>query len=154
MAEDHKETLDVARERVLRHPVRRRILLGLHAEGPLSPNELSKSRIGRGIPTRKYDFHLKQLIRFGLVEAVDGARGDGRGIRYTVTERLSQALLDAAALAAVSEVLASIPSELAKWVDQPYIDDISELVRASGRKGEDQSLASKRRIGAMEGRNK
>jgi predicted ArsR family transcriptional regulator len=128
---DHPADIDP--ERILRHPARPRILLGLHAEGPLSATELSRSRIGRGIPARSYDFHIKELVRFGLVRVSSRTPGNGRGVRYTVTERLTQPLLHAAALAAISEVLATIPPGLAQWLEQPYIDDIGELVRASRR---------------------
>jgi hypothetical protein len=123
-------------ERILRHVARPRILLGLHAEGPMSPTELSRSRIGRGIRARVYDFHIKELVRFGLVEVFDRAPGNGRGVRYAVTAELSQSLLDAATLAAISRVLTDIPEALTQWLEQPYIEDITQLVRASGRNRE------------------
>lgn len=133
MAEEGKELLGIPTDRILRHPARLRILLGLHAEGPLSAKELSKSRIGKGIPAKNYDFHFKQLVRWGLVRSSGRTAGNGGGLRYSVTEQLTQSLLDAAALAAISEVLAGIPSELAKWLEHPYIDHIGEFVRGSGR---------------------
>lgn len=133
MTGESEQELTVDPERILRHPARPRILLGLHAEGPLSPTELSRSRIGKGIPVRSYDFHFKELVRFGLVRVSPRVPGNGIGVRYKVTERLTQSLLHASALAAIAEVLATIPPELAQWLDQPYIDDINEIVRASRR---------------------
>jgi hypothetical protein len=134
MAAERKKELAIDIERILRHPARPRILLGLHADGPMSPTELSRSRIGRGIRARVYDFHLKELVRIGLVEVVDGAPRHGRGVRYAVTDQLTQTLIDAAALEAVSGVIASIPTALAQWFEQPYIAEITEFVRASGRR--------------------
>jgi hypothetical protein len=131
MPGEREQELAIDPERILRHPARPRILLGLHAEGPLSPTELSRSRIGKGFPARSYDFHFKELVRFGLVRVADRRPGNGKGVRYTVTGRVTQSLLHEAALAAISEVLATIPPQLAQWLEQPYIEDIGELVRAS-----------------------
>ena|SRR5215216_2530499 len=132
MEAEPKEELQLDTERILRHPARPCILLGLHAEGPMSPKELSKSPIGKGIRATVYAFHFKELVRVRLVRVADRAAENG-GVRYDVTDRLSQSLLDAAAVAAISNVLAQIPETLAQWVEQPYIEEITEVVKASGR---------------------
>jgi len=98
----------------------------------MSPKELSKSPIGKGIRATVYAFHFKELVRVRLVRVADRAAENG-GVRYDVTDRLSQSLLDAAAVAAISNVLAQIPETLAQWVEQPYIEEITEVVKASGR---------------------
>jgi hypothetical protein len=133
MTEESQQELTLDAEWILRQPARSRILLGLHAEGPLSPTELSRSRIGQGIRARSYDYHFKELVRVGLVRGYDRRPGNGRGVRYTLTERATQSLLDAAALAAISGVLANIPSDPAQSPGQPYIDAIREFVQAPRR---------------------
>jgi hypothetical protein len=120
-------------EQLLEHPTRRRILLGLRAEGPMSPADLSRSEIGRGIRVEIYSYHFKELHRWGLLEIVDRSSGEPTGNRYTIAQQISQSVIDAAALAAISEVLAGIPGTLAQWIEGPYVKEISELVRASGR---------------------
>ena len=121
-------------EVVLGHPARRRILLGLSAEGPMSPAELSKSQIGKGTRVNVYSYHFKELERQGLLAAVRPASGGAQtATRYTTTDRLTQATIDAAALGAISDVVGAIPKQLAQWIDGPYIDEISVLVAASGR---------------------
>lgn len=118
---------------VLKDSARPRILLGLRAEGPLSATELSRSPIGRGVPARVYDYHLKQLVGCGLVKVFDHALRKGETVRFAVTDHLTQSLLDAAALASISEVLASIPPEADRPTERPYLDAIGELIQASGR---------------------
>jgi DNA-binding transcriptional ArsR family regulator len=120
-------------ERTLKHPARRRILLGLRAEGPMSPADLSKSRIGRGIRISVYSYHFKELERWGLLEVDQTSEGRESTTRYMTTNRLTQSTVDAAALDAISEVLATVPEPLAKWLDGPYIEEISALVGATGR---------------------
>lgn len=118
----------------LGHPARRRILLGLSAEGPMSPAELSKSQLGKGIRVNVYSYHFKELERRGLLAAVQPAsRGAQAATRYATTNRLTQAMVDAAALGAISDVVAAIPEQLAQWIEGPHIEEISMLVAASGR---------------------
>lgn len=132
---ESKERLDRGTKGALGHPARRRILLGLSAEGPMSPAELSKSQIGKGIRVNVYSYHFKELERRGLLAAVKPASGDARtATRYTTTDRLTQAMVDAAALGAISDVVAAIPERLAQWIEGPYIEEISALVAASGRR--------------------
>jgi predicted ArsR family transcriptional regulator len=132
---ESKKKLDLGTKGVLGHPARRRILLGLSAEGPMSPAELSRSRIGKGIRVNVYSYHFKKLERRGLLATIEPASGGARAAtRYTTTDRLTQAMVDAAALGAISDVVAAIPERLAQWIEGPYIDEISALVAASGRR--------------------
>jgi len=94
---------------------------------------LSKSRIGRGIPANVYDYHCKVLADLDLIEVSDHTPQRGREIHYRVTDQLTQPLVDAAALTAISGVLEDIPEPLAQWFEKPYIDDIHGFVRAAGR---------------------
>jgi len=64
-----KERPDPETEGALGHPARRRILLGLSAEEPMSPAELSNSPIGKGIRVNVYSYHFKELERRGLLAA-------------------------------------------------------------------------------------
>lgn len=131
---ESKGRLDRETKGALGHPARRRILLGLSAEGPMSPAELSKSRIGKGLRVNVYSYHFKELERRGLLAVVEPASGKSRtATRYTTTDRLTQAMVDAAALGAISDVVAAIPERLAQWIEGPYIEEISALVAASGR---------------------
>jgi DNA-binding transcriptional ArsR family regulator len=123
-----------ASAQALGHPARLRILLGLRAEGPMSPAELSKSRLGKGIRVNVYSYHFKELERWGLIEVDQTSKDEQAGTRYTLTGRLTQSMIDAAALDAISDVLETVPAPLAQWIDGPYIDEISALVGASGRK--------------------
>jgi predicted ArsR family transcriptional regulator len=126
--------LDRGTKGALGHPARRRILLGLSAEGPMSPAELSKSQIGKGIRVNVYSYHFKELERRGLLAAVEPAAGVARAVtRYTTTDRVTQTVIDAAALDAISEALGAIPEQLAPWIEGPHIEEISMLVAASGR---------------------
>jgi DNA-binding transcriptional ArsR family regulator len=121
-------------DRILGHPARRRILLGLRAAGPMSPADLSKSHIGKGIRVNVYSYHFKALVGWGLLEIVDQVAGEDHSVvRYAITDQLSQSVIDAAALHAISEVVESIPQALSQWIDGPYIEEIGALVRASGR---------------------
>ena len=121
-------------EQVLRHPARCRVLLGLRSEGPMSPIELTKSRLGKGFRLEVYSYHFKELHRRGLVESVDADPADQQPVtRYTVPGQLSQSVLDAAALTAISEVLARAPERPADGVEATFIDEIADLVTASGR---------------------
>jgi len=99
----------------------------------MSPTELSKSQFGKGIQANVCSYHFKELARFGLVQVADRTPGNAQGIRYEVTDRLTQPLLDAAALATISDVIMDIPEPLAQWIEQPYIEDIRAFVKASGR---------------------
>src|SRR4051794_36775282 len=96
-----EQELERIHEFVRRHPARPRILLGLHREGPMSPTGLSKSPIGKGIKPNVYSYHCKALARFRLVEPAHGA-GTSREFCFMVTDRVSQCVIDAAALAAIS----------------------------------------------------
>jgi hypothetical protein len=102
----------------------------------MSPTELSKSRFGKGIQANVCSYHFKELVRFGLIRVAGHTPGNSQGIKYEVTDRLTQPLLDAAALATISGVIADIPEPLAQWIEQPYIEDIRAFVRASGRSTE------------------
>jgi DNA-binding transcriptional ArsR family regulator len=127
------EKRDPGLEQVLGHPARLRILLGLHSKGPISPSELSKSPLGKGIRVNVYSYHFKELERWGLLEVDQASKGEEVSTRYVSTNRLTRSMIDAAALDAISGVLAAIPESLAQWIDGPYIDDISIVVRAAGR---------------------
>jgi len=128
------EMLDPGMKQALGHPARRRILLALRALGPMSPADLSKSRIGKGIRVSVYSCHFKELEREGLLE-VDQDSNDGQATtRYMITNQSSQSMIDAAALDEISDVLATVPETLRQWIDGPYIEEITALVEASGRK--------------------
>jgi DNA-binding transcriptional ArsR family regulator len=99
----------------------------------MSPADLSKSRIGRGIRISVYSYHFKELERWGLLEVDQESKGRHPTTRYRITDRLTQSTIDAAALDAISEVLATVPEPLAKWLDGPFIEEIGALVGASGR---------------------
>jgi hypothetical protein len=99
----------------------------------MSPTELSKSQFGKGIPANVCSYHFKELARFDLIKVAGDKPRNSQRIRYEVTHRLTQSLLDAAAIATISEVLAGIPEPLAQWIEQPYLDDIRAFVDASGR---------------------
>ena len=130
---ESKVRLGRATKGTLGHPARRRILLGLSADGPMSPAELSKSQIGKGIRVNVYSYHFKELERRGLLAVVEPSSGGTRtATRYTTTDRLTQAMVDAAALGAISDVVEAIPERLAQWIEGPYIEEISALVAASG----------------------
>jgi hypothetical protein len=121
-------------ERILWHPTQRRILLGC-AAGPTSPAELSKSRIGKGIRLESFSYHFKELHRLGMLQVAAQGFDDDRSVtRYRLTARLSQAEIDAAALKAISDVLASISEPLVKWIDQPFLEEIGDLVDAAGHR--------------------
>ncbi|HSS42331.1 MAG TPA: helix-turn-helix domain-containing protein [Solirubrobacterales bacterium] len=130
----YSETPDPLTKGALGHPARRRIVLGLHAEGPMSPSGLSKSQLGKGIRVNVYSYHFKELERRGLIAVVEPEpRGRQPTTRYATTNRLTQAMVDAAALGAISDVVMAIPEQLAQWIEGPYIEEISALVAASGR---------------------
>jgi hypothetical protein len=123
--------LDV--ERILWHPLQRRILLGC-AGGPRSPAELSKSGLARGFSLESISYHFKELHRQRVLVEVphEAAEGERRVRRYSLNGRLTQADIDAAALKSISAVLASIAEPLAKWIDEPFLDEIGVLVEAAG----------------------
>jgi len=99
----------------------------------MSPADLSKSRIGKGIRVNVYSYHFKELERRGLLE-VDQDSNDGQATsRYMITNQSSQSMIDAAALEEISDVLATVPQSLTQWIDGPYIEEITALVGASGR---------------------
>lgn len=101
----------------------------------MSPAELSKSRVGGRVGVGLYAYHFKMLNRWGLLEIADeSAGGEEATTRYKVTDRISQSVIDAAALYAISDVLGDIPEALAQWIEGPYIEDIDALVRAAGRR--------------------
>lgn len=121
-------------ELIVRHPARRRILLGLRDAGPMSPADLANSRFGRGIRVSVYSYHFKELCRWGLLE-VDQISEDKRAVtRYSITKQLTQSMIDAAALDEISDALAAVPESLSQWIDGPYFDEIRALVGASGRR--------------------
>jgi DNA-binding transcriptional ArsR family regulator len=128
------EALDSRVARALGHPARLRILLGLRAGGPMSPADLSRSRLGKGIRVDVYSYHSKALERLGFLEIVDRSASDQSSVRYMLTKQLTQSLVDAAALNAILEVVSSIPDALSQWIDGPYIEEITALVSASGRR--------------------
>jgi len=101
----------------------------------MSPAELARSQIGRGTRVEIYSYHFKKLHHWGLIEVLDGISGGGLiGTRYRLTDRLSRAEIDAAALKAISGVLASIPEPLVKWIDRPFLEEISDFVDAAGHR--------------------
>lgn len=118
---------------MLGHPARRRIVLALCSKGPMSPSDLSKSHLGKGIRVNVYSYHFKELARWGLVEIDQSARDRQALTRYVVTSRLTQSMINAAALDAILDVLEDIPEPLAQWIDGPYVEEIRALVEASGR---------------------
>src|SRR3954447_8683072 len=89
-------------EHALKHPCRRLIVLALRAEGPMAPVELLRSPMGKGTPPNSYSYHFKELHRLGVLERLDSDDRSDQATRYTVAGGLSQAEIDAAALAAVS----------------------------------------------------
>jgi hypothetical protein len=130
-------------DRALRHGARCRILVALHAEGPLSPASFSKTKLGRGAQVNTYSYHFKELVKCGLAELVDRpSKGQEVSCRYTATGLLTQAVVDAAALLAISEVVESVPETLHQWIDGPYIHTVDALVTKAGRRCE-QSLGPK-----------
>jgi hypothetical protein len=99
----------------------------------MSPADLSKSHIGKGIRVNVSSYHFKALAGWGLLEVVDQiAGGDHSAVRYAVTDQLTQSMVDAAALRSISEVVESIPRALAQWIEGPYVDEIHALVQAAG----------------------
>jgi hypothetical protein len=98
----------------------------------MSPTRISRSPIGKGIKPSVYSYHCKALARFGLVEPAHAA-GSSRECCFTVTDRASQCVIDAAALAAISTLITTIPAALHQWLEQPYINDMQLIVEASGR---------------------
>jgi len=105
---------------------------------------MSKSPIGKGIKPNVYSYHCKALARFGLVEPAHSA-GTSRESCFRVTDRVSQCVIDAAALAAISALIMTIPAALAQWLEQPYINDIQLIVEASSRpRGEADGAAEDR----------
>lgn len=100
----------------------------------MSPADLAKSNIGKGIRVNVYSYHFKALAGWGLLEVVDRVAGEDSAVRYGITDQLTQPMIDAAALQSISEVVDSIPKALSQWIDGPYIEEIGALVRASGRR--------------------
>jgi hypothetical protein len=126
--------LKVDVEQVLRHPARRLILLVLHSNGPMSPAEFSKSRLGKGTRLEVYSYHFKELHRRGFLDLADKDPADKQSVtRYMVTGRVDQSVINAAALLAIRDVLARIPEPLASWIEGPFVDEIADLVDASGQ---------------------
>ncbi len=61
--------------RAIAHPVRNRILGELDAQGSLRAADIARDL---GIPANQASFHLRQLAKYGLVEADAGAARDKR----------------------------------------------------------------------------
>lgn len=124
-------------DRALRHAARCRILLALHADGPLSPSEFAKTPLGRGGRVNVYSYHFKELANCGLVEAVLQGSGDQEDAhRYAATDALTQPVVDAAALLAISDVLEGIPETLHQWIEGTHMETVVSLVKKAGRNRE------------------
>ena len=126
-----KRELDV--ERILWHPLQRRILLGC-AGAPRSPAELAKSVLGRGFSLESISYHFRELHRQRVLVEVpsDASEGERRVRRYGLNGHLTQADIDAAALKSISGVLDSIAEPLVKWIDEPFLEEIGVIVEAAG----------------------
>lgn len=134
MSGEGKQKAAVAPEEILHHRARGRILLGVRAAGQLAPAELWKSTFGSGISLEMYSYHFRALHRMGVLKSKRlGPGSQQTPTRYELAEHLPQSLLDAAAMEAIAEVLASISEPLADWIDKPFIDEIDQLVKAAGR---------------------
>lgn len=77
---DAIELTDPAALRALAHPLRARLLGLLRREGSLTASEAGR-RVGESSGSCSY--HLRQLARFGLVEAAPGGHGRERPWRAT-----------------------------------------------------------------------
>jgi predicted ArsR family transcriptional regulator len=74
-AENRRQVADVRAMRALASPIRYRIFGHLMAVGPSTASECAEVV---GATPSNCSYHLRELARYGLVERVDDAPGDGR----------------------------------------------------------------------------
>jgi len=75
--------------RAIAHPVRVRILGEVHAAGHLRAADVAEAL---GIPANQASFHLRQLAKYGLVEAAPELARDGRDRVWRPTQEGSLSL--------------------------------------------------------------